>query len=283
MENEVHFQLNLPEAEIHYLHAERGPEAVLLIHGAGSDYSQLSWKYTFPALTDRFRVYAPDLPGYGRSSKNISSPLIPFYANILKQFLDKLDIEQVHLVGLSMGGAIALQFTLSHPTRVSKLVLVSSYGLTRHHLRWAGSALWAKSPAIFYGIRRTILRHSSLFKFGLRFLVGDPDNISEELINDVRQAYKLMGNGEAWRQFILEEIKPFTYRTCFSEQLSRLSQPVLVIHGEKDRLIPLKHIRKVIPKIPHCQFVIFENCGHWPPREFPKKFNQQILSFLTEN
>ncbi len=276
-----HRQMNINGISIHYAEGGIRGETVILLHGGGSDHSQLSWKFTLPVLAPHFRVFAPDLPGYGKSSKIIKAPLITFYADILRQFLAALKINRVHLIGLSMGGAVALQLTLNHPQSVKKLALVSSYGLTRYHFRWAGTRILAANPALFHRIRKFITRHPALIKTGLNYLVGDSSKIDKSLISDVLQAYHMMGNGEAWRQFILEEVNWRIYRTCFLDQIQRINQPVLIIHGAKDRLIPLKTIRKAALKFPDSRLIVFEKCGHWIPRESPQQFNRTLLEFLT--
>ncbi len=107
---------------------ETGPP-VLLLHGGGVDSASLSWRNSMPVLARTHRVFAPDWPGYGESDPPPMPCTTEYYAGLLESLLHMLDVPKASLVGISMGGGIALSFTLSSPAAVENLILVSTYGL----------------------------------------------------------------------------------------------------------------------------------------------------------
>ncbi len=110
-----------------YLKRGEGEEAALLIHGFGGDLQ--TWLFNQEALADQLSIYALDLRGHGGSSKQVGGGTLDEFVEDVRGFLDSLGLHKVHLVGHSMGGAIAIQFALVHPARSSSLVLVASAGL----------------------------------------------------------------------------------------------------------------------------------------------------------
>ena len=95
-------------------------EVLLFIHGLGSYLK--AWNRNIPELKDHFRCIAIDLPGYGKSSKIIHSGKLNFYTEILNHFIQKLNLKNVNLCGHSMGGQIALNFAITYPDHISKLI-----------------------------------------------------------------------------------------------------------------------------------------------------------------
>src|SRR5208337_3117287 len=116
--------------KIHYLEAGSGP-VVILLHGLGGDAR--IWAFTTPALASKFHVYVPHQNGFGASEK----PQIDYRVGTLVDFLDgfykKLGITKATLVGNSLGGWTAVDFTMAHPDKVDKLVLVDSAGYSLEH------------------------------------------------------------------------------------------------------------------------------------------------------
>ncbi|TGE16603.1 alpha/beta hydrolase [Hymenobacter elongatus] len=112
--------------QVAYVDAGRGPKTLIFIHGLSS-YVR-AWERTIPALGQGARCLALDLPGHGNSSKGHYSGSMEFYAEVLHQFIQKLHLRHVTLMGHSMGGQIAVTAALKYPQEIEKLVLVAPAG-----------------------------------------------------------------------------------------------------------------------------------------------------------
>src|SRR5206468_8219015 len=115
-------------ARVNYVEMGSGPPLVL-IHGLSGCWQ--NWLENIPHFGRRHRVVAVDLPGFGESELPHEEISIPGYGRFIDAFLDEVDVERASLVGNSMGGFIAAETTIAHPSRVERLVLVSAAGLVR--------------------------------------------------------------------------------------------------------------------------------------------------------
>src|SRR5215471_17140179 len=106
-----------------------GP-AVLFIHGLGSS-GYMEWRRNLEATATRHRVFAPDMPGYGRTDKPKVRYTVPFFARFIERYMNDRGLPSATLVGASLGGRVALEVALEHPRRVRKLALVNTLGLGR--------------------------------------------------------------------------------------------------------------------------------------------------------
>ncbi|WP_267639721.1 alpha/beta fold hydrolase [Haloarchaeobius amylolyticus] len=266
---------------IHYRRAGVSGPVVVLLHGGGVDDAGLSWKLTIEELADAgYRVYAPDWPGYGDSDPH-AEPSIASYVEVLEGFCEALAFDSVSLVGISMGGAAALGYTLAHPERVEKLSLVDSYGLgstvpagsvwyTLAHLPGANAAGWS-----MMGVS------NEAAALGLGSVVHDPNAVPGAFVSDVRQRASETGAGRAFTRFQRNEIGPGgRVKTNYADRLDELDLPVLLVHGEGDPLFPVGWSRRAHDRIADSELVVFEDCGHWTPREKPLLFNTALVEFL---
>ncbi len=259
---------------------ERGPNVVLL-HGGGIDSASLSWGLALEALAPYYRVYAPDLPGYGASAKPSVAYTTEFFIEFVQKLLDALTLSRVSLIGLSMGGAIALGVALRAPQRVEKLVLVDSYGLQERFL--AHRIVWALTrwPAL-QEIAVLPLRFSRvLVRWGMRVLTGNPSFITPELVAEVARWARHPQARRAFAQWLRDEIWWDRVRTNFLSELGRIEAPVLLIHGERDRVVPVEAARRAHRLFKNARLVVLAGCGHWAPRERPEEVHRAILEFLA--
>ncbi|WP_435154238.1 alpha/beta fold hydrolase [Haladaptatus sp. DFWS20] len=249
---------------------------VVLLHGGGLDSAGLSWKHTIEPLADRFRVIAPDLPGYGRSDSPDAPVSMEYYVSVLGRFLDTVAIDTTALVGISMGGGVALGFTLDHLDRVSKLVLVDSYGLGGKVP--GGSLGYLFTRLGLTGLVFALLRRSrSATAFSLRSVTaGKPD---EELVSEAFAELRRHG-GTAWEALQQSEVTPAGLRTNYVGKLPDLEVQTLLVHGERDPVVPVSWAVRAGSLIPDAVVRIMPNCGHMPPREKPDQFEALVQSFL---
>jgi len=258
---------------------EPGQPPVVLLHGAGADCARLSWKHVLPRLaTSGFPVLAPNLPGHGGTPEP-EQPTTAAYLAWLARWLDRTGADRVCLVGLSLGGALALGYTLHHPERVLRVVLVASYGLS-YRVPFHGLLRWLVRSRLQGLLAAPPLQGEWGLRLGLRLLVGDFQGVDTELVEDVRRARAAASPGLFWR-WLGTELELQRVRTCYRERLGELRCPVLLVHGDRDRLVPLQDAQAASQAIPRGRLVVLRGCGHWPPRERPAEFWAHLGTFLA--
>ena len=263
----------------HYLRAGGTGSTLVLLHGGSADSASLSWRPSMDLFSRSHRVIAPDLPGYGSSAKPDLNYTVEYYTRFLGHFVQQLGLEGFSLVGLSMGGHIAGSFALQFPSLVEKLVLANSAGLgTQWH--WQVLAkLMVKMPRLHKRVREMGNRQAMQFSLGK--IVYNQEVITDDLIDEIANNASARGAGRAWRSYLENEMNWSGFRNNFLGRLSEITQPTLIIHGSKDRLIPVKWATKAHQLIPNSRLCILEHCGHWPQREKPVEFNRAVLEFLA--
>ena len=150
------FDLKIGERKAHYLKAGSGCPVVLL-HGGASDSND--WAETIPALSQHYSLYAPDMLGYGQTDRDKPSYYLSEFVDFTLDFIQKLGLDSISLVGHSLGGRVCLEIALQHPEKVRKLVLIDTVGFARL-ARW-GTFLGA---AAFF-IRRALGRRQPYPRF----------------------------------------------------------------------------------------------------------------------
>ncbi len=262
--------------EIAYYTGGTGPP-VVLIHGIGLDASGVSWRETIEHLTENFSVYALDLPGHGNSATPQESPTTAYFQEILDAFLRSRGIPTAALVGISMGGAIALAQTLE--TEAPRgLTLVDSYGL--------GSDTYWRAPAraLLQSVGGTGLWDSvTRSKPVVRQIVGSltaGSGTDQSLVEDVHAAVSAPDALRTMRRWQRNEFGTFGFQTDSNDSLNGLDVPTLVVHGASDPIVPVSWSRRANEAIPDSQLRVFEHSGHWVPREQPAEFAKRTATFL---
>jgi pimeloyl-ACP methyl ester carboxylesterase len=254
--------------------------ALVLLHGGGLDDARLSWAPLWPALTGHARLLAPDLPGYGGSPLGQTAPTLEGYRTWLLAFLDAAGIQTAVVVGMSLGGGIALRTALDAPARVAGLVLLAPYGISPR-LPGAKSGYFAvHAPRA--AAAQAALRHSDwLLRASLRALLHHPGAVSEDLADQVRALLARPGAWAAWSAFQRHEVLWTRPRTHLTGQLAALSCPALLLSGEHDRLVPPDDVRAAAARIRHARFTLVAGAGHWLPRDAPAQVADQLITFLA--
>ena len=237
-----------------------GPTLVLL-HGFGGDIN--IWVFNQEALSEAGRtVYALDLPGHGQSSKNVGEGDLGSLVDVLSGFMDEMGIEKAHLVGHSMGGAVAASFALAHPDRASSLVLISSAGL--------GDEINGDYIEGFIAANRR-----KEMKRVLALLFANPDLLTRRLVNDELRFKRMDGVDEALRT-LADKMFP-DGRQADVPDLSGLEVPMLAVWGQDDRILPVSHTEN-LPE--NATVEVLENTGHMPQMEAAGHTNRLIEQFL---
>ena len=261
---------------IHYVATGHGPPLVLL-HGLG--VSVVSWRYNISALSERYSVYALDQPGHGESDKPDITYDLETGVRFVLQFLDTLGLERVALVGNSMGGLVALALALRRPDRVQSLVLVDSPGLGR-------GLAWPIRLAALPGIGS--LLDALDVRTGLRLaprIFHHPERVDPAVHEELLRLRKL----PEVRRAVLSTLRSGVSLLGLRPSLRLLHHssvplpvPTLVVWGQQDRIIPVKHARRVARHSPDVQVCVLPDCGHWPQMEQAQAFNEAVLAFLED-
>jgi pimeloyl-ACP methyl ester carboxylesterase len=248
---------------------------LLLIHGLGGVWQ--NWLLTIPAFMGRFRVVAPDLPGFGGSEMPAGRISIQGFARVIDELCGVLEIESPVVVGNSMGGFIGAELALAFPTRVQRLVLVSAAGLSVEYLK--------KEPLLTVGRLMSVtatragaqagvlIRRPRLRRLFLQLVVRYPEKLSLPLATELVRggtAPGLVGGLDA----------VLTYK--IRERLSEIEVPTLIVWGRNDILVPVgdaAEFRRLIGENAHA--VIFDDTGHLPMLERPSRFNELLTDFIA--
>jgi pyruvate dehydrogenase E2 component (dihydrolipoamide acetyltransferase) len=246
---------------LRYLQRGSGPDAAVLIHGFGGDLD--SWLFNHEALAANRAVYALDLPGHGGSSKHVDGGTPAEFAQVLEGFLDAVSLPSAHLVGHSMGGAVALEFALAHPERCLSLVLVASAGL--------GPEIDGPFIDGFISANRRKDIKPQLDK-----LFADSRLVGRQLVESVLQ-YKRLDGVEAALRTIAGQFWPGGIQAqIYRNRLSRLSIPIQVIWGAEDCILPASHSRGLHVSV---RTEILPGVGHMVHMEAAARVNSVIGTF----
>lgn len=251
--------------KIHYVEAGSGP-VVVLLHGLGG--SSQNWAFNTDVLAQKFRVVVPDQLGFGRSDKPFTNYRVATYVDFLDEFLKELKIERAALVGNSMGGWIAAAYTLAHPEKVERLVLVDAAGFAPP-ANFDMSFLVALNPSTREGMRRLaslVFSNKQLFT-------------SDAAIDLLLKQRLTAGDG-----YTIQSLNESVARRedMLDDRLSGIKQPTLLIWGRDDGLTPLAEYGERFKKeIKGSELLVFDRCGHVPQIEKAAEFNAALLKFLA--
>ena len=266
---------------VHCLKAGEGNVPVLLLHGGGYDSASLSYKHAVGPISEHHRVFAPDWPGYGESDKPEMQYSTEYYVGFLGRLMDALSMEKASLVGISMGGAIALGFSLRSPQRVDKLVLVDSHGLGGEVPGGVASYVFVRLPLLNKLVWAALGRSRRMVRASLQTTFYDPRAVTENLVNEVYELVKKPRVGQAWRSWQKNEIGREGLRTNFVNRLHELAVPTLILHGAEDKYVPDSWARRAHTLIKDSELHVFPQCGHWLTLERPGEFDSAVLEFLA--
>jgi pimeloyl-ACP methyl ester carboxylesterase len=266
---------------IHCLKAGEGDAPVLLLHGGGYDSASLSYKHSIGPISEHHRAFAPDWPGYGQSDKPRMEYTTEYYVGFLGRLMDALGLEKASLVGISMGGAISLGFSLRSPQRVEKLVLVDSHGLGGEIPGGTASYALVRLPLLNKLVWAVLKRSRKMIEANLQTVFYDRRAVTKNLVDEVYQLAKKRGSGRAWRSWQKNEIEWEGLRTNFVDRLPMLAVPTLILHGAEDGYVPVTWARRAHTLINDSELSVFPHCGHWLTLERPKEFDRAVLEFLT--
>jgi pimeloyl-ACP methyl ester carboxylesterase len=234
------------------------------------------------ALSHRYRVHAPDLPGFGSSSKPaLGAYNASWYAEIVLGLMDQLEVDRAHLVGNSMGGRIAIELGLTQPERIRSLALLCpAVAWIRRGFHPIVRLLRPEFGLLPHGFRRNTVASQMWSMFHDRDAI-DPA-VGDLIVDEFRRIYTSAGARYAFlasaRNIYLEA--PFG-RHGFYPRLAELQPPALFVWGSHDPLVPPAFGRHVRKWLPGAQQVTIEGCGHVPQVERPEETSELLMRFFA--
>jgi pimeloyl-ACP methyl ester carboxylesterase len=250
------------------------PQPIVLMHmRAGSLHSFSGWQDT---LSRTRRVVTLDLPGFGLTGPSKDGNYkIDAYIRFILRFLDTLGIRQVVLGGHALGGEIAWRTAVLAPERVSRLILIDADGYQLSPLSQPIAFQLARIRALRW-ISERVLPYS-IVESSVRDLSWEEDAVRTEVVDRVFDLNLRVGNRRALFQFMDQQESG-----SHQQLIRRVSQPTLVLWGEKDRLVPTEFAYRFCQDIPKCTLVRFPKLGHKPQEDDPATTIEPVLRFLSK-
>ncbi|MFY0603106.1 MAG: alpha/beta hydrolase [Flavobacteriaceae bacterium] len=261
--------------KVHYKDEGKGMP-IVLVHGTAS--SLHTWDAWANELKKEYRVIRMDIPGFGLTGPNPERDYsIKKYTQFLDEFLTKIEIDSMYLVGNSLGGNIAWNYTAEHLSKVKKLVLVDASGIpTGKEQPWIFKL--AKTPILnklFLGITPKFIIRKNLEQ-----VYVDHHKITDELITRYHQLALREGNRQAFIDRANIDFKKGD--TLRLSKIKTIETKTLVLWGEKDTWIPLDNAHKFMKLLPNAELTVLKETGHVPMEENPIVSLQKTLVFLKK-
>ena len=254
-----------------YVHQGSGDTPILFLHGF--DGSVFEGRRLLPLLANQHPTYGIDLLGFGFTDRMAGTPFNPTAIKTHLYYSWKtLIAKPMILIGVSMGGAAALDFTLTYPEAVQKLVLIDSAGFAK------GPTIgkYLVPPLGYFAtefLRNPQVRH--------KISINAYKNPSLATVDaDICAALHLQMPG--WSQALIAFTKSggYNFLTQQSVRFGEITQPTLILWGDSDKIIGTADADKFVRAIPNSQLIWIENCGHVPHLEQPQITADRILDFI---
>jgi len=258
----IHRFVETPSGRLRYVQRQGEGDPILFIHGFGGDLN--NWLFNIDAVTGLGPVYALDLPGHGGSTKAIAKPGLGGLVTAVVEFMDALKLSQAHLVGHSLGGAIAGTIAVREPQLVRSLTLISPAGLGQEiETKYIDGFVSAQS-------RRDL-------KPVLQYLFANPDLVSRSMVEDLLKYKRLDGVQAALRNLSAALFKDGRQVESLVDDLGKITLPVQIIWGMKDAIIPASHAKA----LPNARIEIIDAAGHMAQLEAAGRVNELVKAQMT--
>ncbi|MGY8914716.1 MAG: alpha/beta fold hydrolase [Flavobacteriales bacterium] len=270
----------LDSLEISYVKEGSGKKTLLFVHGLSSNSD--AWSKNIALLKNDYTCIALDLPGFGKSSKPDAAYTPSYFSGVLHQFIEKLELKHIVLIGHSMGGQASIKLATTFPNVIEKLILVAPAGLEQ----------FSETNAVFMKsfITPELVKNTSDEQieknYALNFHV-QPLEVTK-MINE-RKKIKQASDFEAHCNAIVRSVYGMLNDTVYDD-LEAITQKTLVIFGDKDMLIPNRYFNPTLTteivgnialdKIERARLEFIKDAGHFVQFEKPKETNFLIKQFV---
>lgn len=281
--------LTVDGVNVHYFCGGNGSPLVL-VHGLGSS-AAVEFYFNLEPLAANHRVLAIDLPGFGHSGKPVQEYTIDLFVRAVRDLMRSESLEHAAVMGVSMGGRVALGLALESSEMVDRLVLVDSLGVgaPRRVLayrllltRGLGElTLSSTARALRRMNPRTIRRFWAWY---LRRPQGVDHLLSDERIADHGALLSTKEYRAAYLSALrsIAQMRSLRDGIVVQQRLKELRMPTLLIWGRHDHIFPAAHAQEALLHLRKGRVEIFEDSGHTPQMEEPDRFNRLVLEFLRE-
>lgn len=255
---------------LHYLDIGDGP-VVVWLHGSGPGASGFSnFKGNYPAFDNAgFRNIVLDLPGFGRSDKPADVNYdLAFFVENLKLLLDNIGIESCTLLGNSLGGAIALGYTLDNPSRVDNLILMAPGGVEERETYFQMEGI--KRMVEVYGQGPMGVEQ---MRQVMTLQLFDSSQLQDSILEE-RAAVAVTQPANLFSTMLVPNM---------TERLHEIKCRIFGFWGTNDLFNPVSGTFKILENAPHARFTLLNRCGHWVQVEHKELFNRQCLNFLRDD
>ena len=256
--------------------AEHDGPPLVLIHGIGAGASSFMFRRNFDALARDFRVYAPDLLGFGLSDKpataNYSAAL---YTELIADFIREVCGAQAHLVSSSLGAAYSVCVAANAPELVRDLLLISPTGTENLSARpgMAGAAFYGllQSPVLGTSFYNVVASERSIRDYARKQLFFDKRRVTERFV-----AHHYATSHQPGAQHAIAAFLSGYLNTDIRDAFARLDQPVTLVWGKQDEANPLSQAAELLQLNPRARLEIFDRSRMMPQEEHPEKFNALV-------
>jgi pimeloyl-ACP methyl ester carboxylesterase len=250
---------------------------VILIHGLAASIE--AWRDVVGPLSQKFRVLAFDLPGFGHSDKpaEASYEAVTFFVPMLKAFMDALDLSKAHMVGSSMGASLIVRFSARYPDMLDRAVLANPGGFGSY----IHPFLRAPTIPIVGGIMSRPMRATNAF--ALTLTIHNKARRPKTLLDEVDAFSKMPGAHRAFVRTLkgITSIFGLKDMDIFETEARSMSAPTLIIWGDKDKVFPVRQSQIAASFLPAANLVVMPNVGHFPQIDDPAPFAKHVAAHLS--
>jgi pimeloyl-ACP methyl ester carboxylesterase len=259
-ENFIHVDGN----KIRYLESGSSKHILVLIHGLGASAER--WNKVIPIFAKKYHVIVPDLIGHGYSDKPVADYTPEFFMIFLEKFFIALKIKRPIIIGSSLGGQIAADYTSTHSSEVEKLILVSPAGSMKE-----------STPALDAYIMAALYPNDESAKSVFTLMESSGHEIDSQIVQGFIERMKLPNAKLAFMSTVLG----LKNSEIITSRLHTITCPTLIIWGSKDPVIPIQYADNFLSSIKDCRFFRMDDCGHTPYVQDPETFSSAVLEFLS--
>jgi pimeloyl-ACP methyl ester carboxylesterase len=265
--------LDVAGIKTHLVRAGQG-EPVILLHGLGA--SSYSWRFAVSELARRYEVFAPDLPGFGRSEKprDFDYSIAGMHRWVLA-LMDKLGVEKARFAGNSLGGVIALWTAMDAGRRVERMALLGTPAYPENRPKMLWPLCWPVIGRIYErALGETAVRYIAKSTF------VDQSKVTEEMVAEYGAPLKTAAGRRAVAEFIRRAIPPDVAARIAS--YPTLPHRTLILRGDSDKMVDRRGAERLARDLPRARFVSLERCGHAPQEDAPERVVALLREFFAE-